>query len=187
MTEGGFDRAVEKRRRILAAARFLMLRQGVRGTSMEQVAREAGIAKPTLYGQFADKDAVLAGIVEELLIEIEDVFAAGLAGAGSVADRVGAALSGKYAIIARMLDGSPHAEELMTEHYRVAERFRSFDEMVERRIAVEFDAAGIAEAEALARLIIAASFGIGRQLAGERQIGDAVRLVCRRLIEPEMP
>jgi AcrR family transcriptional regulator len=163
-----------------------MLRQGVRGTSMEQIAREAGIAKPTLYAQFADKDAVLAGIVEELLIEIEDVFATGLAGSGSVADRVGAALAGKYAIIARLLDGSPYAEELMTEHYRVAERFRSFDEMVEGRIAAELDQAGIAEAEALARLIIAASFGIGRQLAGERQIAEAVRLVCRRLIEPEM-
>ncbi len=184
MADGGSDRVAEKRRRILAAARHLMLRQGLRGTTMELIAREAGIAKPTLYAQFADKDAVLTGIIGELLVELDAAFTAGLAGPGNVAERVGAALAGKYTVIARLLAGSPHADELMNEHHRVAERFRDFDEAVERRIADALAEAGVADALGLARLAIAASYGIGYKMAGEREIGEAIRVVCRRLIEP---
>ena len=169
MADGGSDRVAEKRRRILAAARHLMLKQGLRSTTMELIAREAGIAKPTLYAQFADKDAVLTGIIGELLVELDTAFSAGLAGPGNVAERVGAALAGKYTVIARLLAGSPH--------------LRDFDEGVERRIADALAEAGVEEPPGLARLAIAASYGIGSKLAGEREIGEAIRVVCRRLIE----
>ena len=38
-----------KRETILRAASTLFLKHGLRGTSMEAIARAAGIAKPTLY------------------------------------------------------------------------------------------------------------------------------------------
>ena len=39
-----------------------MLRDGLRGTTMEAIARQAGIAKATLYAQYPDKEAVFVGI-----------------------------------------------------------------------------------------------------------------------------
>jgi len=53
---------LEKRNRILDAGLKLALALGVRGTTMEALAQEAGIAKPTLYSYFCDKNAVYAAI-----------------------------------------------------------------------------------------------------------------------------
>ena len=61
------ERAQEKRRRMLEAARLVVLRDGLRGATMEAIAREAGIAKATLYAQFSDKDAVVGALVETML------------------------------------------------------------------------------------------------------------------------
>jgi AcrR family transcriptional regulator len=182
----GIDRAAEKRRRILAAARFLMLRHGIRGTSMELIARAAGIAKPTLYAQFADKQAVLAGIVAELLVELDAAFSAGLAGPGSAAERVGAALAGKYGVIARRLEGSPHAEELMSEHHRMAGLFREFDTRVEREIEGVLEAAGADAPAELARMVIAAAYGLSCKLPDAGAVEAAVRVMCGRMIGPEV-
>jgi AcrR family transcriptional regulator len=51
------------RESILDAARTLLARQGYRKTSMEDVGREAGLSRRTLYLHFADKrDLFLATI-----------------------------------------------------------------------------------------------------------------------------
>ena len=60
----------ERRARIVDAARHLILRQGLRATTMEAIAREARIAKPTLYGYFPDKEAVFAAIIQALVDDI---------------------------------------------------------------------------------------------------------------------
>ena len=73
-----------KRERILEAARNLFLRNGLRGTTMEAIAREARIAKPTLYTHFPDKDAVFLAILEQLLAAKIAAFDAGLDGDGPV-------------------------------------------------------------------------------------------------------
>lgn len=58
---------------ILAAATALFMQHGVQGTTMEQIAREAGVSKLTLYRRFPDKDtlftAVLNSKCEEYLPE----------------------------------------------------------------------------------------------------------------------
>ena len=104
MTPGSIDRAADKRRRILDAARLLLLRDGLRGTTMEAIAREARIAKPTLYAQFADKDAVFTGILDELTDALVAAFDAGMAGPGNVAQRIGAAMAGKYCANAQVIE-----------------------------------------------------------------------------------
>ncbi|HTM78149.1 MAG TPA: helix-turn-helix domain-containing protein [Devosia sp.] len=179
-------RAAEKRRRILDAARFLILRQGLRGTSMEAIAREAGIAKPTLYAQFADKDAIFGGIVDAMIGELVAAYGNGMAGSGAVSERIGAALAGKYGVIARTLAGSPHAGELYDEHNRVAERFRAVDDKVQGEIAAALSAAGVADGAGLARLLLAAAYGLARKLGSEAEMAAAIRLLCHRLIEPEL-
>ncbi len=179
-------KAAEKRRRILQAAWVLVLRHGLRGTTMEALARESGIAKATLYAQFADKDAVIADVIDDMLIELRAAYDKGMADKGSVAERIGAALAGKYGVILRALEGSPHADELLNEHYRFAERFHAFDSHMESEIAAELAGARAADGVTLARIVIGAAQGIARELSGAAEVDTAIRLMCQRMIEPEV-
>ncbi len=154
--------------------------------TMEALAREVGIAKATLYAQFADKDAVIAGVIDDMLVKLGTAFDASMAEAGTAAERIGTALAGKYGFIARALEGSPYADELFEEHYRFAPRFAGFDQHVETEITAELAHAGAADASKLARITIAAAQGIARKLSDSGEIDSAIRLVCRRLIEPEV-
>jgi AcrR family transcriptional regulator len=53
----------EKRASILRAARPIMLRDGLGGTTLDRVAAEGGIAKMTLYRHFPSKEALFEGLV----------------------------------------------------------------------------------------------------------------------------
>ena len=187
MTDIAADpRAIEKRRRTLQAAWRLVLRQGLRGATMEALAREAGIAKGTLYAQFSDKDAVFGAVIDDMLIALEAAFADGMAGQGAVAERVGAALASKYGIIARALEGSAHADEILNEHYRFAARFEAFDQKIEAEIMAALAQAGVADPATLARVVIGAANGVARKIVGAEAVEHTIRLICRRLIEPDV-
>jgi TetR/AcrR family transcriptional regulator, mexJK operon transcriptional repressor len=49
--------------RILAAARTLFLKLGYGETSMDAIARHAGVSKATVYSHFAGKDALFAALI----------------------------------------------------------------------------------------------------------------------------
>lgn len=51
------------REEILAAARSVMLRQGIAGMTLDAVAREVGVSKTALYYYFASKDALIFELV----------------------------------------------------------------------------------------------------------------------------
>lgn len=57
------NRSENKRLAIMAAARRLFLDQGYDGTSMDDVAAEAKVSKPTVYRYFADKEQLFTEIV----------------------------------------------------------------------------------------------------------------------------
>lgn len=54
-----------KLRQVLAAARKLFADHGFDVTSMDAIAREAGVSKATLYVHFASKDALLLALVDD--------------------------------------------------------------------------------------------------------------------------
>jgi AcrR family transcriptional regulator len=177
----------ERRARILEAARFLILRHGLRATTMEAIAREAQIAKPTLYGYFPDKDAVFGAIVAEIGNEIRAGIDRALSGEGDVAERIAAALNAKYKVINRVLEGSPHAGELYDEHGRDGGRaFIGLDGLVETAITEQLAQSGVMRPRQLAQLILASAYGIGRKARHEAEIGPAIRLLVERLVRPEL-
>ena len=55
----GFARRSEPRSRILAAASRLFMQRGVRGTGVDMLIQEAGVAKATFYRHFATKDDLI--------------------------------------------------------------------------------------------------------------------------------
>lgn len=67
----GRPKDLEKRQRILTAAKSLFLRCGYHGSSMNQIAQEAGVTKLTVYNHFQDKAnlfvCAIVATCEELL------------------------------------------------------------------------------------------------------------------------
>ncbi len=53
------------RERILSEARELFVRQGLEGFSMRVLAERVGVSAPAIYRHFADKDALLATLIDE--------------------------------------------------------------------------------------------------------------------------
>lgn len=58
------EQARETRRQIIAAARALFFENGYSGTSIEAIAKEAGVAPETIYASFGSKLAVLTALVQ---------------------------------------------------------------------------------------------------------------------------
>jgi AcrR family transcriptional regulator len=187
MAEAARRHSPERRQRIVDAGRFLVLRHGLRATTMEAIAREAKIAKPTLYGYFPDKEAVFLAIVEGLVADLLAAFEAALRAEGDVVERLAGALVAKYRTIETLLAGSPHARELYDEHDRAAGPFfRMVEETVEGAITAELQAAGISKPEALTRVLTGAAYGIGRKMTDMAEIERSIRLLVERLLRPEL-
>ena len=177
-----------KRQAILQAAATLFLKHGLRGTSMESIAREAPIAKATLYAYFDDKAAVFTALLEELVAAWRAEFLEALLGDGDVVQRVGAALIAKHKSAMRLLASSPHAAELYGEHDRLAgPSLRGLEAELLAALELQLAIAGVGRARLLARLLLAASFGIGQKAQSAAELGPALQLLVERLIRPELP
>ena len=60
------EEAEQTRERLLDAAEQVFQRKGVSRTSLEDIAREAGLTRGALYWHFKDKSDVFAAIVDRL-------------------------------------------------------------------------------------------------------------------------
>jgi AcrR family transcriptional regulator len=63
-TPAASDREAQRRADILEAARNLYQRYGYKKTTMDEIAKAAGITKPTIYNYFKGKKDILIGLVE---------------------------------------------------------------------------------------------------------------------------
>lgn len=65
----GRPKSEEKTSAILCAASRLFLEQGLQGTSMDAVARAAGVSKQTVYSHFAGKEALFRACIRAKIAE----------------------------------------------------------------------------------------------------------------------
>ncbi|MCV7288393.1 TetR/AcrR family transcriptional regulator [Mycolicibacterium wolinskyi] len=56
-------------RAILQAALDMFIERGVEGTSIEQIAKKAGVGKPTIYRRWSTKEDVIAAAMETLIVD----------------------------------------------------------------------------------------------------------------------
>ncbi|WP_328395841.1 TetR/AcrR family transcriptional regulator [Nocardia sp. NBC_00416] len=54
----------EARRQILAAAEVVFERYGVAKTTMDDIAKEANVSRPTVYRYFGDRDTLITALIE---------------------------------------------------------------------------------------------------------------------------
>ncbi|GGA55664.1 TetR/AcrR family transcriptional regulator [Pelagibacterium lentulum] len=176
-------RTMEKRRHILDAARNLILRNGLRGTTMEAIAKEARVAKPTLYKHFSDKDAVFSAILSDLAVAKSRAFKEGFEEAGDIRKRVAGGLAKKFGLVAEVLEASPHANELIGAHHRMARPLRVVDEAIAEQIAEALQEAGFSEAQRLTEVILAACSGILSTFQTAAAVREAVTMLCLQMLK----
>jgi AcrR family transcriptional regulator len=119
----------DKRSRILDAARSLFLRYGVKRTALDDVVREAGIAKGTLYLYFDSKDALFAAIAERLCAEVlRNAEEAVKSSSSSITARIVGCLDAYIGSMHRLTAQSPHIAELtQSKQALAAEIYSAFD------------------------------------------------------------
>lgn len=122
------EQSSEKARRIVEAATSLFSRYGFRRTSMDLVAQEAGVAKPTVYAYFDDKEALFRAVVAQVCEQLLAGAAEASRKEGPLAERVAAMLSAKFTRYWELVRASPHAQELLGSQESLgAETVQRFD------------------------------------------------------------
>jgi len=171
-----------RERHVLDAAQELFLRNGLRATSMEAIAAAAGMAKPTLYKLFSDKHAVFAAVARRSLAEMRAAIDAAALATAHPVDRVAGMLTAKHKYVFRLLETSPHADELYAApKSTAADELAALEAWLIGEVAACLVEAGVVEAPRLARILNASAHGIAAHAAHAGEIGPAIRLVTERL------
>ena len=106
--------------RILDAAMRVFRRHGFRRSTIEQAAEEAGLTRQALYHHVSSKEALFRGAIARfyeraLAAETEAARAAEKANR-DLADVITAQIAARFGVLLTELQGSPHLEELLSEH-----------------------------------------------------------------------
>jgi TetR/AcrR family transcriptional regulator, mexJK operon transcriptional repressor len=170
---------IARRERMLDAAERTFTRYGLKAATMETIAEAAQVSKATLYAYFSDKLTVFAAVAGRLAGRMEADVMAALAGEGTLAERIAAALLAKHLRAFDVVIGSPNAAELLqTRSHELVGIFSQTDAHIERAIREALAADKSQAPEATARLIFNAAIGISEHARSRAELEeDLPRLV----------
>lgn len=144
-------------KRVIRTAEELFKKVGFRAVTMELVAREANVAKATLYSYFKNKDELYVAVCARMANILRGAVEQALAKPGtSLDERLADAVIAKHRPVFTLVRASPHAAELFSYTHSVAsEIFTHLDvEMLELfRDAMKNDPELSPNAEQLARAL----------------------------------
>jgi AcrR family transcriptional regulator len=147
----------DKRSRILDAAQSLFLRYGVKRTALDDVVREAGIAKGTLYLYFDSKDALFAAIAERLCVEMLGHAEKAIASSSSLTSQIVGSLDAYIGSMRRLTAQSPHIAELTESKEAVAAAiYSTFNRKMKDLLRKVLKEGGIERADAVDMFFAAA-------------------------------
>ncbi len=185
-----------KRAAILEAAQKLFSQYGYRRTSIDDIAREAEIAKGTVYLSFKSKEEIFRALCESLAQRVETDAAAAAALDAPLENRLAAILEAKFGLYFDLVKRSPHAAELMDSKNRLsADVFTASEKKYARILRETIDAAtnrgeidagtcGI-DGAALVDLLMAAAGGIEKTVTQpamfHRRLKELARMACAAL------
>lgn len=181
-----------KRTRILDAARRLLVRHGFQDLALDAIAREAGIAKGTLFLYFRNKEelfaAAYADLVDQLGGELEAVLESGAGGAGLVAGSVRAVLSHferNHDFMAhyggRLPGCGAHFSKALREKF--SRNLGVVDRILRRALGRRGGAAGSADYAAFALFSLCRAAALQKQMGGDaRPLPSRAREVSALLL-----
>lgn len=109
----------DKRRRILEAARKRFRHYGIKKTTMQEIAQDAGVAVGTLYLYFKDKDDLVVAGIEDFVARHRRQAEEILAAPGPVGDRLRRYLVARFRASEETRKSARHAAELVRAVLRV--------------------------------------------------------------------
>jgi AcrR family transcriptional regulator len=163
--------AESRRAEILDAALQVFGQYGYRRASMDDVAREADIAKGTIYLSFTSKEEVFQALSQRLSQRMLAGAEAASRRPGTTADKLAAMHAAWFGTYADTISRSPHAAELLDAKHRLsadlvadaASRYKRLvrDVLTDAAVARELDLepAGLT-ADTAAELLIASARGL---------------------------
>lgn len=110
----------ERRTAILAAAQALFGRYGYRRTAIDDIAREAGIAKGTVYLYFKSKEEIFRALCQQLIERVLETAETACHGDMPIAERLRRLLAAKFDYLFELVHGSAHARELIDAKNRLS-------------------------------------------------------------------
>jgi AcrR family transcriptional regulator len=157
MSNSSEGAGTDKRSRILDAAQNLFLRYGVKRTALDDVVREAGIAKGTLYLYFDSKDALFAAIAERLCADVLRNAEEAIASSSSISLRIVGCMDAYIGSMYRLTAQSPHIAELTESKEALASAiYGAFDRKMRDLLRKVLRDGGIERADAVDMFFAAA-------------------------------
>ena len=193
------ESSTDKRLKALEAAQTAFSRYGFRRTSMDDIAKLAGMSRPALYLLFRNKQDVFRSLSEHLQITALEAAEAALAADKPFVERLHNAILVKEEMLFRVVSESPHGEELFDANTEIAgdvtERtLTRFQQSLAGAIQhaadaleIDIDRVGVPP-DRLAALLLAGIHGLKTPLpeGGElrRKLTDLVKLFTAALTTP---
>jgi AcrR family transcriptional regulator len=142
--------AEAKRQRLLDGAMAVVLRYGYARTTMDDLAKEAGISRPALYLHFRNKGEIYQALAGSMMAKAIEAARAALNGGGPVEARVFQAV--KTGILDPMdfLMATAHGAELLDmKHAMAAAAIKNWRAEKAAIIAAALDGSGVAQAKGM--------------------------------------
>jgi len=111
-------RGTRAREAILKAAGERFMVDGLRRTSIEAIASQSGVSRPTVYAHFASKEEIFRTLVAEMHDARLEAMGAAIDPSAPIADRLYAALSERFVPFVDITTRSPHGAEFLDENSR---------------------------------------------------------------------
>jgi len=137
----------ERERGICDAAARMFMRYGVKRTSMNDIAAEAGVARQTLYNAFSNKDAVLVATIRLFMDRALEETERGLEGGRDLRERLGIVFEQLARRPYAMLRAAPNTEDVIEgvgaeSRNAITESYDSFRDIIEKLLAPSEDKIG---------------------------------------------
>jgi AcrR family transcriptional regulator len=198
-TSGAQEREARKARRqegrrkaILVAARAVLVRGGVSGLTLEAVAAEADLSKPSLFYYFRSKEELVGELAVEGLAREVAVLEAAVASAGGGVEALAALVRAKVDLYAEDLDGFrvvylwPQllGRQSDSQRERVSALSARLNDALEARLQADARAGRLApgfEPRRLANVAWTAAHGLLSLVAGLENAGGSTRHTLTQL------
>jgi AcrR family transcriptional regulator len=139
-----------KRQRIMDGALAVVLRYGFQRTTMDDVAKEAGISRPALYLLFKNKAEIYHALAESVMGEALRRAEAALSDKGGIEARIFAAVKTGILDPTELLMATAHGAELLDmKHNMAAEVIQDWRAKKAAMIAEALETSGAAKAKGL--------------------------------------
>lgn len=126
------DRISERRERIVEAATQLFYKHGFEGTTMDAVAEEFGMTKPSVYSHFKNKSALLEEVCLRAIRASVDALDLGLSDTGTPTQRLTTALRAFFRVLIDLQTNS-------TIYFREERHFSAAGVEESERLRKQFD------------------------------------------------